>query len=202
MNVRARVIVAMGCWMAAPLSPAPAHSETGPWFIGAAAGQARPDLSYSTALVERVDDDAVAWRAFAGRRFGRHFAASLSYADLGEVTLSGSRFGGFRDRTEVRLLELTGIGLWPVTARLELYALLGYAHWEQGVTQQAFGETARFSASGQSASLGFGAAWWLSDTLGLQLEWRRYDDIGQVDRTGREDRWDSVTLGVSGRFGP
>lgn len=201
MTPRAVIVAATTGWAIAALGQGLAHAEANPWFAGVAAGQARPDLSYPTALVERVDDDAVAWRAFAGRRLGRHFALALGYADLGEVTLSGSSFSGFSDRTEVRLVELTGLGLWPVTASLELYALVGYARWDQDVTQQAFGETARFSASGSSASFGIGGHWWVTDRLGLLLDWRRYDEIGHRAKTGREDRWDVATLGASWRFG-
>jgi hypothetical protein len=201
MNLHPAALVTISGIAITALAPGLAHAETKDWFVGTAAGQSRPDWSYSTALVERVDDEATAWRAFAGRRFGRHFAASLSYADLGEVTLSGSSFGGFSDRTEVTLVELTAIGLWPMTTTIEVYALVGYAHWEQDVTQQAFGESARFSASGQSASLGLGAAWWFTDALGLQLEWRRYDEIGEFEKTGRENRWDVAMLGVNWRFG-
>lgn len=201
MNRRSVVIARITCSTIAALGPCLADAAAHPWFIGAAAGQARPELAYSTALVERVDDAAVAWRAFAGRRLGRHFALAVGYADLGEVTLSGSSFGGFGDRTEVRLMELTSLGLWPVTASLELGALVGYARWDQDVTQRAFGETARFSASGSSASFGIGGHWWVTDRLGLQLEWRRYARVGKRAETGREDRWDIATLGVSWRFG-
>lgn len=182
--------------------PAQADNGEAHWFIGAGAGQAGIDDYALESEADRLDDTPTAWRIFAGRRFDRHFALGLGYVDFGEVEASGVSFGGFSDRIEVQALEILGIGIWPVTRAIEVYAIAGYVHWEQDVTQTVTGVTERFSASGQSASLGVGANWWVTDSLGLQLEWRRYVELGEFEKTGRENRRDVVTLGVSWRFAP
>lgn len=168
--------------------------------MGAAAGQATIDDYALESEADRLDDTPTVWRVFAGRRFDRHFALGLGYVDFGEVEASGTSFGGFSDRVKVEAIEILGLGIWPVAPAIALYGIAGYVHWEQDVTQTVTGVTERFDASGQSASLGVGAYWWITDSLGLQLEWRRYVEIGEVERTGRENRWDIGTLGVSYRF--
>ena len=171
------------------------------WFIGAGAGQAKIHDYALEGDADRLDDTPTAWRFFAGRRFDRHFALGLGYVDFGEVEASGTSFGGFNDRIEAQAIEILGFGLWPVTDAIELYAVAGYVHWEQDVTQTVTGVTERFDASGQSTSLGLGASWWVTDSLALQLEWRRYVEIGEFEKSGRENRWDVATLAVSWRFG-
>lgn len=186
--------------LAAWALPAQAENGDAHWFIGAGAGQASIGDYRLASAADALEDTPTAWRVFAGRRFGRNFALALGYSDFGEVEASGTSFGGFSDRIEVRAIEILGIGVWPISAAIELYGVAGYAHWEQDVRQTVAGFTERFDASEQSASLGVGANWWLSGSLGLQFEWRRYVEIGDVERTGRENRWDVATLALTWRF--
>lgn len=180
-----------------------AHAEDAEanWLLGVGVGQAWIDDYALEGDADRLDDTPTAWRVFAGRRFGRHFALGLGYVDFGEVEASGASFGGFGDRIEVTAVELLGVGFWPITPAIELYGIAGYVHWDQDVTQTVTGVTERFSASGQSASLGGGGQWWISDSLAAQIEFRRYVEIGEFDKTGRENRWDVATLGLTWRFG-
>jgi opacity protein-like surface antigen len=180
--------------------PAQADNRGAYWFLGAGAGQASIDDYGLASEADRLDDTPTAWRIFAGRRVDRHFALGLGLVDFGEVEASGTSFGGFADRVEVQAIEILGFGLWPVTEAIEIYAVAGYVHWEQDVTQTVTGVTERFDASGQSASLGVGASWWITDSLALQLEWRRYVEIGELETTGRENRWDVATLSIGWRF--
>ena len=200
MNTRTLAACAAALFAATGV-PAQAEDDEAHWFIGAGAGQASIDGYALESEADRLDDTPTAWRIFTGRRFDRHFALGISYVDFGELKAAGASFGGFSDRVEVQAIEILGFGLWPVTDAVEIYAVAGYAHWEQDVTQTVTGVTERLSSSGQSASLGLGASWWLTESLGLQLEWRRYVEIGDFEKTGRENRWDLATLGVSWRFG-
>jgi OmpA-OmpF porin, OOP family len=186
--------------LAAASGPACA-SEKATWFVGAAAGQSRVGDYQLERYADRLDDTSTSWRVFGGWRADRHFALGAGYVDLGSVTSSGAEFGGFKDRVEATAFELLGYGIWPLSERFEVYAVAGYVYWDQDVRTTVVGDTTRGSASDDSYSLGLGANAWVSERFGLQLEWRRYAEIGDLAETGRENRWDVATLGVVLRFG-
>lgn len=193
-------IVAAFC-MTMSLAPMTVWPDSGYWTLGAAAGRSAPESSYDRRIVERIDFRGVAWRAVATRRLNQHVAFGLGYSDLGAIELSGSSYAGFRDRTHITLFDVQAIALWPIATRIEIYGTAGLARWDQRLTQSSFGQTVRFSATGSSFAFGAGASWWLSDALGLQLEWRIYRSAGDYSRTTREDDWQILTLGSQWRMG-
>lgn len=196
-----RRIIAAFCGSMLAATAGLAHAESASWFAGAAVGQSWAYEYQLERYADRLDDSSTSWRVFGGWRADRHFALGAGYVDLGTITASGAEFGGFKDRVEATAFELLGYGIWPISERYEVYAVAGYVYWDQDVRTTVVGHTTRASASDDSYSLGLGANAWVSERFGLQLEWRRYGEIGNVAETGRENHWDVATLGVAFRFG-
>lgn len=199
MNGRALVVVA-----ALALPAAAVAQENGRWFAGGGAGLSRLDGYELETLASDVDDEDIGWRAFAGRHFGRYFALGIGYLDFGTIEASGTLGTpalALTDRVAVNGVEVTAIGVWPITERIELYGTASYLRWDQDVTTTLGNQQVRASASDSSTGLGGGLHFWWRDDLAITFDARRYVEVGDSAVTEREHRRDLFTAGVTFRFG-
>jgi opacity protein-like surface antigen len=164
-------------------------------------------------LVTSTEDSDLGYNATFGFRFNRYLAAELGLAQFG--TLSSTASGGmdFGDGfvpTSVKLSYSAGgpmmsaIGILPLNDKFELFVRVGYlfASSERELTSKVDGQSGGFgSAKGDSQDLvlGAGASFHFNQVYSLRFEYQQLDEVGQDDRTGREDIT-VLGLGVVVRF--
>jgi len=195
-------LAVLACVLALGVVPA-AHAQP-QWFAGVGVGLSQVDHYELKPWTTDLDDRDTAYRAFGGRQFSRNFALSVGYADFGMLESAGSipeLPADFSDRLEASGTELSAIGLWPITERVELYGTASYLRWDQTVVSLVNGTPLHFEATGGAFGLGGGMNIRWRDDLAITLDARRYVNVGDREATGRENRRDLFTAGLTWRFG-
>jgi OOP family OmpA-OmpF porin len=192
-------------------------SDSGFYILGSV-GRAWADIN-NAAIDESVrsagfatssttsDDDVSAWKLALGYQIGRNFALELAYAHFDNFNLTTTTTGPaatFNGNIDGKAYSLDLIGILPVSSNVDLFAKVGAHHWDvdtrlAAVAGGATVGTASGSADGTDWKFGVGARWNFSRNLGLQLEWERYNDVGDANVTGKSDI-DMVTVGLRWKF--
>ena len=209
-------LVATGAADAFAAQPAPPAPDRGFYVLGAA-GRASVDIDNGAidasvraagALTSNTtsDEKVSAWKLAVGYQFNRNFALELSYADFDNFkleTVTTGPAGVANGRIDGKAYSLDAIGIIPVSANVDLFGRLGFHRWDVDTRVAAVigGATATANASenGTDWKFGLGARWNFNRNLGLQLEWERFNDVGDANATGRSDV-DLVTLGLRWKF--
>jgi opacity protein-like surface antigen len=89
---------------------------------------------------------------------------------------------------------------YPLTRRLGIFGRVGYAFWDVDEDEVFDGIPESHSASGSDLLYAAGLNVGLSRRWVLDVEWTRYQDVGEVGETGQGDI-DAVTATVLYRFG-
>ncbi len=209
------------------------HAAAEGWYLGLGVGQSKArdiednldpflkalePLPTSLEPVLAYDDEATAWRVFAGYRLNKHVAVETGYTGFGKFSYSGNYSydnpgtlpdfsGSFAGKAEPKIWTLGALAILPLGSQFELFGKLGAAFWEMETTETMAttvgSESQRSSRSasktGSSLNVGLGLQYSLSNSLALRLEWERFDDVGEKTLTGETDI-DLLTLGVAYRF--
>jgi len=195
--IRALSIAILGS--AALLATSAGYAQSGGWmggrmdtnlYLGANAGQSRFSKSCDNVPVS-CDDKDTGWKAFAGYRFHPNVAVEAGYFDLGRASAGG---GGVFAEAKVRGWELTGLAIFPVVDRFDVYARLGVSRSRVSIS----GTGGSVSDNSTDVTFGLGAQYSLARNLGIRAEWQRYDGIGG-DNTGKDDL-DLFSIGVLFKF--
>lgn len=123
------------------------QADTG-WYVGGSLGNA-----------EVGSEDDTAWKIHGGYQVNRTFAAEFGYSNLGD-------FGGGDD---VTVMELVGLGKFPIANQFSVYGMLGFANLEVGSEDET------------ELTYGIGVQYDLSPKLGLRAQWQRYNTDEEVD---------------------
>lgn len=189
------------------------------WYAGVSAGQARydsddakQDLDATLASVgaggisSSEDDTDTGYKLYVGYQLNPHFGVELGYVDLGEWSYDASFTspapGTARGTAEVRGVTLGLVGRVPVGERFAVLGRLGVIKPKLDVDASV--QSGGLSASGSETSRnlrfnwGLGAQYDFTQTVGVRLEWERFDNLGNDD-TGRGDV-DLWSLGAVLRF--
>jgi Outer membrane protein beta-barrel domain len=143
-----------------------ADEATKGFYIGAAAGQARFDDSFS---IDDLDREDTSWKALAGWRFADQFSIEGSYVDFGESTAPGALgINPFAQEAKAWMLQAVGYIAIPY---VDLFAKLGAARVEaEGRGANVAGINDRTT----EFAYGWGAQWrWRS--LAIRGEYERFD---------------------------
>jgi hypothetical protein len=152
-----------------------------------------------------ADRNSVGGRIGAGWRFNPWLAAEAVYAYLGEASVGRAyRYYGVVPNPppdppgftmpssasgpgEYRLqgAELTAVAFLPIVEKLSLFARAGgYAYWqhysESTTGPHSSGSNWSASDSGFAPVFGAGLDWRATPTLGLRVEWIRYQHAGKL----------------------
>lgn len=189
-------------------SAAPAQG----WYSGVFGGIGSPDLSTADfdAVLEgaaensSLDDDSGAWGALAGYQWGAHVAMEIGYADLGRAIYRAD-LAGLDSRYSAKF-ESSGptaavLGILPLNDLFQLSARAGVIYSDTRITERVTDATGATVASNGikghawDGVLGVGAVWSFSQRFALRLEYSRFLDVGDEDRTGEADV-DLISLGL------
>ena len=146
-----------------------------------------------------MDDSGLGWKLFAGYNFNQYFGAEFAYVDLDEVKAGGKADikGSIRDVNfsaevsgelsgEINGFTFAGVGRYPVTDQLDIFAKAGGFYWDIDLKAKLSGSgdlgsvpfdrsiSPSLSDSGISYVFGLGAEYDITENLSLRAEWERY----------------------------
>lgn len=211
--------------VAGSLFPLTASAQT-PWYLGASAGQSSIKASPGdieagfllddgfTASGTTLDKKDTAWKAYAGYRFNRFFAAEGGYADLGEASFNTTIVAGppgfalllpfpIHGTAAARGVFLSAIAHWPVTQDFALFAKAGAFRSDAKFTEAIEGTgITRVSRTERRTDGNYGAGleWMFSGALGARLEWERFRNIGRGIGGREGNDVDFVSAGLMVHF--
>ncbi len=167
-----------------------------------------------------LDDSQSVYGAQVGYRWNQYFAAEVGYAHLGEAKYD---FSGVLNYTNVltgspTISEdvdfqtaytftsagptLAAVGLFPIGAQFELQGKLGlfFADTRQTVRIRDVEESVniyhrRMDASQNELFAAIGATWVATESLSLRIEYQRFFDVGDDEKTVETDV-DVINVGV------
>ena len=152
------------------------------------------------------DDNVSAWKLGLGYQFNRNFAVEVSYADFDGFslnTVTTGPAGSVTGQIDAKAYSLDLVGVVPLSPRFDLFARVGVYYWDVDarVAGVVGGVTTAISTSedGTDWKAGVGARYNFTRNFGIQLEWERYNDVGDSATTGKSDV-DMVTIGLRYRF--
>ena len=160
-----------------------------------------------TGLSTAFDDSDTAYKLQLGYRFTPNWAVEGGYIDLGNfdysATFTGPVAGGAAASLEVAGLNLAAVGSYPVNEKFDLFAKLGVINAKVRLNATATGSGVTFSEDISKTNAegywGVGAGYQFNEQLGTQLEWERFNDLGDEQATGEGDV-DLISLGIRVAF--
>ena len=109
-----------------------------------------------------ADEDDIGFKIFGGYQFHRNIAAEIGYGMLFD-----------KNDVEVTSLELTAVGLFPITNQFSIVGKLGFANVEVDFQGGSEDKT--------ELTYGLGVQFDVSRNLGVRAIWQRYDTEEEVD---------------------
>lgn len=164
-------------------------------FIGASVGQATTD----SCITGTCDDSDAAWKIYGGLEMNEYISMEVGYVDLGTVDYSAPT--GSRE-TNGMLIQM--VGTYALNPKFTLIGRGGMNILNtevNGAIVNAIDSTS-VNNSGDtdvSWSLGLGAQYNFTKSLGLRVEWERYFEVGDPDSTGEADI-DLISAGMVFKF--
>jgi OOP family OmpA-OmpF porin len=140
------------------------------WYLGFGIGQ-------SNFKGTCCDDTDTAGKILGGYQFSRNFDLEAAYADLGQAKSGNVTFGatGF---------EGAGVGMLPLgRSGFSALARGGLFIWKTELKAPG----ASNDATGTSLTYGLGLKFDFNRDFAGRLEWQRYKDVGDVNKTGQSD---------------
>lgn len=161
----------------------------------------------------KLDDSVSVWGAQIGYRFGKYLATEVGYAKLGEAsyrlpivvtetvtdTTGASASGDFAAERAVQFTSagptLSALGMLPIGQVLDLHVRAGIYLADTRVTNRirdiefSTGNIGhrRVDASQTEIFGGIGGAWNINESFTLRVEYQKYLDVGDDEKTGESD---------------
>jgi OmpA-OmpF porin, OOP family len=163
-----------------------------------------------TSAVSQLDDSGTALQGLVGYRLNPYFGFELAFADIGKLdysatmTLTGGGLaspspGSISGDVSSKGPMLSVIGSMPLRKRWEVFGRAGlfYADTTIGVGATVLGLSSSSSISARSTDwvLGVGGAFNASRRFSIRLEYEKFNNVGDPDRTGESDV-DVIGLGL------
>ncbi|MHB1214971.1 MAG: outer membrane beta-barrel protein [Thiobacillus sp.] len=162
-------------------------------FIGASAGQATSDITCPAAT--SCDDSDLAWKVYGGLEVNEYLAMEFGYVDMGSVKYSGA-INGSRDVSGVTAHL---VGTYALTPSFMLIGTGGLNILNAEIRGTIAAPYSSVNDTDIAWSLGLGAQYNLTKSVGLRMEWERYFNVGDAGGTGEADI-DLITAGVAFKF--
>ena len=168
------------------------------FYIGASVGQskARDACTDLAGTGISCDDKDTSFSIFGGYQINTNFGLELGYTDLGKATASGF---GANASFESKVIELVGVGTYPINPQFEIYGKLGFFRWDLDANASGPGGSFSESDSGTDFTFGFGVKYNFTQNVGIRAQWQRYNDIGDEATTGTSDV-DVIGVGLVYKF--
>lgn len=144
-------------------------------FVGASVGQAKYDVTCD--IGSTCDDKDTAWKVYGGLEVNEFISMEAGYVNLGEAK--------FREATaEVHGMTIQVIGTYAFNPSFSLIGRGGMNILNLEINDTVDGNVGDTDVAW---SLGVGAQYNLSKSVGLRAEWERYFKVGDKDTTGEVD---------------
>lgn len=148
-------------------------------FIGASIGQAKYDIDCDAGST--CDDSDTAWKIYGGLEVNEFIQMEAGYANLGEAKFSDATSSA---TAEVHGMTIQVVGTYAFNPSFSLIGRGGMNILNLEINDTAAGNVGDTDVAW---SLGLGAQYNLSESLGLRAEWERYFKVGDEDTTGEVD---------------
>lgn len=158
-------------------------------FVGASVGQSSFDISCPAG--NSCDDTDTAWKLYGGLEVNEYIQMEFGYADLGEAKVSGPN----EATREVNGMTIQVIGNLALNPSFSLIGRGGMNILNLEVNEPS----ANDGDTDVAWSLGLGAQYNFTKSLGLRVEWERYFKVGDEDTTGDVDI-DLLSAGLVYKF--
>jgi len=163
MNRFLAVACLLGCLLCAPTA------QAGKIYFGASAGDASIEV---TELDARFDVDDTGYKLFAGYRFLKFWAFEAQYTNLGSFAAD---IAGTTIDADADLYGVAGLGILPVTPKVDLFVKVGYIRWDTaGIVSDGVDDVS-LNDDGMDLSYGAGIAYRISQRTGIRLEYETFD---------------------------
>lgn len=163
-------------------------------FIGASAGQSTFDISCPAG--SSCDDTDTAYKIYGGLEVNEYISMEVGYADLGETSVTGATTG----TAEANGMTLAMVGTFAVSPSITLIGRGGMNILNLEVNGPIAGTPTNNEGDTDVAwSLGLGAQYNFTKSVGLRVEYERFFDVGDEDTTGETDV-DLISAGVVFKF--
>ncbi|MGH8692001.1 MAG: outer membrane beta-barrel protein [Burkholderiales bacterium] len=185
--------------LAALTAAGPAVAQDTGLYLGGSFGTAEfADTCTNLNLASGCRDHDEAWRAFGGYRFSRYLALELGFADLGTVSASGDLGTGLiTEELQTRAFDLVAVVTVPIVNRLSGFGKLGM--YRAKTSHEVVSGQGTAQSHDQGSGITYGAGLGLDlGSLGLRLEWQRWDNVG--GSTTLEETIDFFSIGALIRF--
>lgn len=160
-------------------------------YVGASVGQTTTD----SCITGTCDDTDTAWKIYGGMEMNEYISMEVGYADLGTVDYSAPT--GSRE-THGMIIQL--VGTYALNPSFTLIGRGGMNILNTEVNGAIAGPPVNNAGDTDvSWSLGLGAQYNFTKSVGLRMEWERYFEVGDPDSTGEADI-DLITAGVVFKF--
>jgi OOP family OmpA-OmpF porin len=156
-------------------------------YVGASVGQTELDMGTgdlqsilgATGFVASTDNTDVGWKVFGGYQFNPYFAVEAAYVNLGEFTASGFFAGSPAHGSaegDAGLFSL--VGTLPLGDAFDLSAKVGAIVWDVDTSVAGSFGTSETNFNGTTLAYGIGAAWNITQEIGIRGELERFKDLG------------------------
>lgn len=125
------------------------------------------------------DTTANLFRVAGGYQFDPMWSAEISYGASRKASL-GILLPGIAGAWEVDVLQLSGVGTFPLGSGFALTAKLGVARTDLTLTAAG----ADVSSSTTKASLGIGARYDFTDNFAIRAQYEDLGKVGDANKTG------------------
>ncbi|MBW8329865.1 MAG: outer membrane beta-barrel protein [Thiobacillus sp.] len=160
-------------------------------FVGASVGQATSDISCPAGT--SCDDSDLAWKLFGGLEVNEYISMEFGYVDMGEVEYTGAQTGV----REVNGVTMRLIGSYALNPSFTLTGSGGL-----NILNADVKGTTNAEDTDVAWSVGLGAQYNFTKSVGLRMEWERFFEVGSSDFNGGtgEADIDLITAGVVFKF--
>jgi len=151
------------------------------WYLGFGIGQSKFKGACDALSGASCDDTNAGGKILGGYQFSKNFDLELAYADLGQAKAT-SPAGSATLRA--RGFEATGVGMLPLgDSGFSALARGGLFSWKADLNAP----TGSTDATGTNLTYGLGVKFDFNRDFSARLEWQRYKDVGDQNKTGQGD---------------
>lgn len=158
-------------------------------FVGASFGQSTLDVSCPASSA--CDDTDTAWRFYGGLEVNEFISMEAGYVDLGKATFTGATTGS----AEVNGMTIALVGTYAITPNVSLIGRGGMNILNLEINETTAGTPRNTGDTDVAWSLGVGAQYNLTKSIGFRVEFERFFNVGDAATTGEADV-DLLSAGV------
>lgn len=210
---RSKLVVKSLAILVLASGPIAAMAADSGWYVGAALGQSKLDVSAgelksdleaagATGVAVTVDNTDTGWKLYGGYQLNQNIGFEAAYVNLGSATANAtySTLAGspVQTNTDADGYLLSVVGSLPLGDKFAVFGKLGAFVWSAEASATTSLGPVSLSGDGTDLAFGLGANWKINKSIGLRAEWERFQNLS-VDGSNERDV-DLLSLGATYRF--